>query len=49
MAVEYGMPIDIIAKILGHTNEHDAALCEDFGGEYQSGDEKNRRNAVIIT
>lgn len=49
LAIEYGMPIDIIAKILGHTNEHDAALCEDFGGEYQSGDEKNRRNAVIIT
>ena len=28
--------------------EHDTALCEDFGGEYQSRDEKNRRDAVGI-
>lgn len=32
-----------------HEYEHDAALCEDFGGEYQPRDEKNRRDAVIVT
>ncbi len=32
-----------------HEYEHDAALCEDFGGEYQPRNEKNRRDAVIVT
>lgn len=28
LAIEYGMPIDIIAKILGHTTRHYAKVSE---------------------
>ena len=47
-ALAQGIRIEVVSRMLGHTNEHDAALCEDFGGEYQSGDEKNRRNTIGI-
>ena len=39
------MPIDIIAKILGHTNTNmtDTALCEDLRGEHQPRDAPHRQ------
>ena len=50
LAIEYGMPIDIIAKILGHSNTNmPRLLCENLRSKYWSWNAKNRNNVIIIT